>query len=233
LVLLDSRILPRDDAGPLFAASGSVADAKAAANRAVSAWCQLTLLPWSGQLGTDCGDVDALRTRALHNGLFEEAAASTLPLQGQVPDALRSDFHEYADVLLAIVASALEGVELFPGLGPVHRIVDRDYDNTISFETWPSALSTGEDLFSMVAELSVETRPSSRLPYLVIRAAKRIWCREFPMPGQLFGRSWRAGRGLIEKYDRLFAAQVAAALDGDGRPDIQVVDLRSDALVEG
>jgi hypothetical protein len=37
----------------------------------------------------------------------------------------------------------------------------------------------------------------------------------------------RDGRGLIEKYDRVFAAQVATALEGDGRPDVQVVDLRS------
>jgi hypothetical protein len=37
----------------------------------------------------------------------------------------------------------------------------------------------------------------------------------------------RDGRGLIEKYDRLFAARVATALEGDGRPDVQVVDLRS------
>jgi hypothetical protein len=44
---------------------------------------------------------------------------------------------------------------------------------------------------------------------------------------------WRAGRGPIEKYDRLFAAQVGGALDGDGRPNIQVLDLRSNALVEG
>src|SRR5271154_7070333 len=34
-------------------------------------------------------------------------------------------------------------------------------------------------------------------------------------------------KGLVEKYDRLFAAQAEVALKGDGRPDIQVVDLRS------
>jgi predicted kinase len=38
---------------------------------------------------------------------------------------------------------------------------------------------------------------------------------------------WRADKGLVEKYDRLFASQVATALDGDGRSDIQVLDLRS------
>jgi hypothetical protein len=31
----------------------------------------------------------------------------------------------------------------------------------------------------------------------------------------------------VEKYDELFPAQADAALQGDGRSDIQVVDLRS------
>jgi predicted kinase len=38
---------------------------------------------------------------------------------------------------------------------------------------------------------------------------------------------WRSGRGIVEKYDQLFPTQVAAALEGDGRAEIQVVDLRS------
>ena len=38
---------------------------------------------------------------------------------------------------------------------------------------------------------------------------------------------WRAEKGLVEKYDRLFELQVATALAGDGRSDIQVLDLRS------
>jgi hypothetical protein len=82
----------------------------------------------------------------------------------------------------------LEGVELFPGLGPVHRIIDAEYGNTVSFETWPAALAGGNDLYSMVAKASIETRPSSRSPFVVIRAMRRIWCREFPKPNQLFGR---------------------------------------------
>lgn len=36
----------------------------------------------------------------------------------------------------------------------------------------------------------------------------------------------RSGRGIVEKY-QLFLANAAAALGGDGRPDIQALDLRS------
>ncbi len=35
------------------------------------------------------------------------------------------------------------------------------------------------------------------------------------------------GAGNRRKYDEGFPAKVAAALDGDGRPEIQVVDLRA------
>jgi hypothetical protein len=67
-------------------------------------------------------------------------------------------------------------------------VLDREYGNSIAFETWPSALPGGDDLFSMVAIVSVETRPSSRLPFLVVKAAKRNWCREFPAANRLYGR---------------------------------------------
>jgi hypothetical protein len=159
LVLLQNRIIPSKNGDPLFAASGSTKDVKAAANRSVAAWCQLTLRPWVEALGADCGDVDALEKRGRAGELFEETAID-FANDGAVPDVLRSEFHEFADGILAIVAASLDRTELFPGLGPVHRIIDREYGNSISFETWPTTFSRTDDLFSMVAELSVETRPS-------------------------------------------------------------------------
>ena len=35
------------------------------------------------------------------------------------------------------------------------------------------------------------------------------------------------GVEIVEKYDDVFPAKVAAALDGDGRSGIQIVDLRA------
>lgn len=187
LVLLDSRF-SRSDETPLFAATGDATEIEAAAHRSVAAWVQLTLRPWAENLGTDCGDIDALEEKGRRRELFARLPSPPVPEPANVPDALRSDFRHYADILLAMVASSLEGVELFDGLGPVYRVLDRDYGNSIAFETWPSALPGGDDLFSMVAIVSVETRPSSRLPFLVVKAAKRIWCREFPPANRLYGR---------------------------------------------
>ncbi len=47
-----------------------------------------------------------------------------------------------------------------------------------------------------------------------------------PLADKLRDAGWRAGRGIVEKYDELFSVKVAAAVQGDGRADIQVVDLR-------
>ncbi|WP_316158730.1 MULTISPECIES: RNaseH domain-containing protein [unclassified Bradyrhizobium] len=195
LVLLDSRF-SRTDEGPLFAASGDATDVEAAAHRSVAAWAQLTLRPWAEHLGTDCGDIDLLEEKGRRRELFARLPSPPVPEPATVPDALRSDFRQYADILLAMVASSLEGIELFDGLGPVYRVLDREYGNSIAFETWPSALPGGEDLFSMVANLSIETRPSSRLPFLVVKAAKRIWCREFPAANRLYGRRRISARVL-------------------------------------
>lgn len=187
LVLLDSRF-SRTEEAPLFAATGDAAEIEAAAHRSVAAWIQLTLRPWAENLGTDCGDIDLLEEKGRRRELFVKLPSPPGPHPANVPDALRSDFRQYADVLLAMVASSLEGIELFEGLGPVHRVLDRVYGNSIAFETWPSSLPGGDDRFSMVAIVSVETRPSSRLPFLVVKAAKRIWCREFPPANRLYGR---------------------------------------------
>lgn len=223
MVLLEGRIFPRNDDDPLFAASGDAAAVKTAAHRSISAWCQLTLRPWAERLGTDCGDIDLLETRALEGALLEQLSSPAMPREGQVPDALRTDFHDFADIILAIAAPELEGAELFPGLGPVHRVLDREYGKTISFETWPAPLpDAGDDLFSMVAELSVETRPSSRLPYLVVRAAKRIWCSEFPTK-RTFGQR-RISARVAKRGERTRAATLSVRLTQDGpAPDLDAL----------
>ncbi|TWI76469.1 uncharacterized protein DUF3893 [Bradyrhizobium huanghuaihaiense] len=224
MVLLEGRIHSRDQGRPLFAASGKPADVQSAAHRSISSWCQLTLRPWAERLGTDCGDIDLLETRALEGALLEQLPSPVMPSEGQVPDALRTDFHDFADILLAIAAPELEGAELFPGLGPVHRVLDRDYGNSIAFETWPTTLpDAGDDLFSMVAEISVETRPSSRLPYLVVRASKRIWCNEFPAANQLFGRR-RISVRVVKRGDRVRATTLSVRLDrGVPKPDLDAL----------
>jgi hypothetical protein len=212
LVLLNSRLFSPDEEAPLFAATGTADSIKAAAHLAIRAWVQLTLRPWAEALGTDCGDIDLIEEKGQERQLLALLASPPFPEPERVPDALRADFRQYADILLAMVASRLDGCELFDGLGPVRRVLDREYGNKIEFETWPSSLPGGVDLFSMAAVVSVETRPSSRLPFIVVKAGKRIWCREFPPANRLF-RQRRISVHVLTKTPQACAITLSAKLD--------------------
>ena len=89
-----------------------------------------------------------------------------------------------------------------------------------------SVLGAGRDVIVDAMHLEPEHRlrqisiapPDTKIRYVVI---------DRPLSEKQRDAGWRAGKGLVEKYDRLFAAQAEVALKGDGRPDVQVVDLRS------
>jgi hypothetical protein len=50
-----------------------------------------------------------------------------------------------------------------------------------------------------------------------------------PLEEKLRDAGWCLEKGTIERYDRLFPDQVTAALQGDGQPRIEVLDLRKSA----
>jgi hypothetical protein len=87
-------------------------------------------------------------------------------------------------------------------------------------------LETGQDVIVDAMHLEVDHRlrqisiapPDIGVKYVII---------DRPLDEKQRDAGWRSGRGIIEKYDRLFPTQVAAALAGDGRLQIQVLDLRS------
>lgn len=62
--------------------------------------------------------------------------------------------------------------------------------------------------------------PDIRIRYVII---------DRPLTDKLRDAGWRTGRGIIEKYDSMFATQLPAALKGDGKSQIQVLDLRRSA----
>ncbi|QIO36947.1 AAA family ATPase [Bradyrhizobium sp. 1(2017)] len=53
-----------------------------------------------------------------------------------------------------------------------------------------------------------------------------------PLSEKLRDAGWRSGRGIIEKYHELFPDKVAAALNGDDRPGVDVLDLRTQGAVD-
>jgi hypothetical protein len=65
---------------------------------------------------------------------------------------------------------------------------------------------------------SMVAPPDVRIRYVII---------DRPLADKLKDAGWRAGRGLVERYHESFPTKVVAALDGDGRPEVEVVDLRA------
>ena len=87
-------------------------------------------------------------------------------------------------------------------------------------------LSKGKDVIVDAMHVEAEDRkrqsmiapPDVGIRYVII---------DRPLADKLKDAGWRAGRGIVEKYHEAFPTKVAAALDGDGRSGVRVVDLRA------
>lgn len=77
------------------------------------------------------------------------------------------------DITAGVLASRLAGKEIFPGLGPVVRVVGGPENNSAEIMTRPQAAAGGR--FSLVCELSVETLPGASQPLVYLRFKRRRW----------------------------------------------------------
>ncbi|UPK37903.1 ATP-binding protein [Bradyrhizobium sp. 186] len=77
---------------------------------------------------------------------------------------------------------------------------------------------------------AMHIEPDDRLRQLAIAPAdvqKKYALIDRPLADKQRDGGWRGQKGLVDKYHRLFADHAGAALAGDGRADIEVVDLRT------
>ncbi|WFU45958.1 AAA family ATPase (plasmid) [Bradyrhizobium sp. CB82] len=75
---------------------------------------------------------------------------------------------------------------------------------------------------------AMHIEPDDRLRQLAIAPAdvqKKCALIDRPLEDKQRDGGWRGQKGLVDKYHRLFADHADAALSGDGRVDIEVVDL--------
>ena len=150
---------------------------------AVMTWTRMVLKPWAERVGV---------SQELISGVQELCKADTAftvtdivyDLAICVKDS--NSFEPSKRGILQLIGNCLEGKELFPGLGPVYRIIrSRSTANSISFQTWPATTSAG-GRFSMVATLQVETAPFVNRPIVTITASRRRWYDTLPSPKRLF-----------------------------------------------
>jgi hypothetical protein len=81
------------------------------------------------------------------------------------------------DVSAGFLASRLEGKELFPGLGPVVRIVGGADHNSAELMSRPSIAANGR--FSLVCEITLETLPGAQRPIVFFHFKRRRWADKF------------------------------------------------------
>jgi len=79
------------------------------------------------------------------------------------------------DVTAGLIASNLEGKELFPDLGPVVRVMAGASRNKAEVMTRPILLPGAGGMFSLVCQISLETVPGSRHPIVYLRFVRRLW----------------------------------------------------------
>lgn len=150
--------------------------------RALSLWSAQVLRPWAEKVEADEILVDTLQE--MGRDAFEVGR-----IDGSLPEVIAAggSFPQIRDAIVQQFAGALEGKELFDGLGPVWRIVrGNGKSNELEFITWPAVHE--DALYSMVACVTVETMPFSKQPIINVRASRRRWLANVPSGGPLTGQ---------------------------------------------
>jgi hypothetical protein len=129
--------------------------------------------------------------------------------------------------------SAAQGVEVISSDGvriDLHGSAELPGDQTGVFHhvrmRSTQVLSRGKDVIVDAMHVEADDRkrqsmvapPDIGIRYVII---------DRPIEDKLRDAGWRAGRGIVEKYHEVFPTKVLGALNGDGRPDVQVLDLRA------
>jgi ElaB/YqjD/DUF883 family membrane-anchored ribosome-binding protein len=143
-------------------------------------WHHDVLDPWAERYGNAGLAQRVLKAIDVKNIAISPVERKFTTSVGGVP---RPDF----SLIIRSIADRLVGEELFPGLGPCELVLDavgRDpgRSNSLDLMTSPLRLPGRDDMFSMVAKLSVVTMPYGKQVYLRVAAAKRVWSAKLPLP---------------------------------------------------
>jgi len=137
-------------------------------NDTVARWIDGPLTHFVQKFGVPFTSVEKLRELTLSSRLFrhEHIRAQLFPW-----GTVASEQLGYA-VAPGEIASLLAGKEIFPGLGPVARVVGAPA-NSAELTTQPVAAAGG--LFSLVCQLSLQTLPGAKEPSIHLTFTRRRW----------------------------------------------------------
>ncbi|WP_423395552.1 RNaseH domain-containing protein [Burkholderia sp. LMG 21824] len=137
---------------------------------AVAHWIDGPLTHFAIKFGVPIVGIEQMRNCVAGNKLlrFERHRIRLFPW-GTVPKGQPSRYH----VTAGEIASMLEGVEIFPDLGSVFRVVDSPQFDAAELMTLPTT-ADGHD-FSLVCSVSIQTVPGTSQPIIYLRFSRRRW----------------------------------------------------------
>lgn len=168
--------------------------AREAIARYLGSWVMNDVEPWAERNG-----LGALAAK-LKKQISAEDITGTMKMVSLMGDDGKSP--DFA-LIARRIAERLIGEELFAGMKECELVASPEsLSNSIELMTLPKRASRGEDVFSMVARLTVCTMPYNNDLYLGISAAKRVWSKKVPfanpkMPKRVTGYVMSAGRPAI------------------------------------
>lgn len=161
--------------------------------KTINRWCMDRLDPWAQKHGL--ADI-ALRVR-------EEAQVENVSVAtADRPLRRRNGEPDFA-LIVREVAERLVGQTLFAGMAPCELVVSPEYaDNSMELMTPPHSGAFADDVYSMVARLSIVSVPYSNDVYLHVNAVKRVWSGKVPgnkpsAPRSVRGYVFSPGRPIL------------------------------------
>ncbi len=138
---------------------------------AFAQWSEGALARFSESRSAHAIGIVTLRQLALQNKLLRvtPSRVQLFPWGTSTKTGLPSPF----DVTAGVLAAQLAGKEIFPGLGPVTRVVGGPVNNHAEIMTRPHNAAGGR--FSLVCALSIETLPGGAKPLIYLRFSRRRW----------------------------------------------------------
>ncbi|ROH91760.1 DUF3893 domain-containing protein [Stagnimonas aquatica] len=139
---------------------------------AAAQWIQGRLSAWAQAYGVSGQAISQLtqliRTRSLFSVAHREMQAFPWGVAGAP-----TDFYK---VTAGQISRLLAGKEVFPGLGPMLRVVG---DQSNSAELFSRPQIAGKGRFSLGCRISLETLPGARQPVVYLRFFRRRWASGF------------------------------------------------------
>lgn len=144
-------------------------------------WCENKLRPWADMHGWS-GAQSLAEAAEMQKSLRLYRVSRSLRRANGAPDM---------PFIAREVGERLAGLQLFDGIQPVVLVVSPEQNqNFVELISPPQTSVNGDELFSMVAKLSVVSIPYSEDVYVSIAASKRVWADQLPVKS--FNAPWSA-----------------------------------------